>query len=161
MLHIERAEAKHTGTITGILDKVTLRLHEKGVRQWTYPWDSGIIEAEAGNGNVYLLLEDDIAVGTFSIKAIESINDFRVEPGSMYLYRIAILPEYQGKNLGAHVTDHVMGLSQRLDKAVYLDCWAGNSKLRSFYLKAGFEHLGDFPEEDYCISIFRYGRSSP
>jgi hypothetical protein len=39
---------------------------------------------------------------------------------------------------------------------LYLDCWAGNKKLRNFYSNAGFDFIGDFPEEDYMISVFKY-----
>ncbi|GAA0180924.1 hypothetical protein SH2C18_35360 [Clostridium sediminicola] len=38
----------------------------------------------------------------------------------------------------------------------YLDCWAGNEKLRTFYLKAGFDFCGDFPEDNYMSSVFKY-----
>jgi hypothetical protein len=39
---------------------------------------------------------------------------------------------------------------------VHIDCWAENEKLKDFYSKNGFEYLGDFAEEDYLISIFKF-----
>ncbi|HEX3047167.1 MAG TPA: GNAT family N-acetyltransferase, partial [Bacillota bacterium] len=75
---------------------------------------------------------------------------------SLYLYRIAISPLFQGKNIGLEIIAEVKKRSQALNKPVYLDCWAGNEKLRQFYSNAGFEYMGDFPEETYSISVFKY-----
>lgn len=47
----------------------------------------------------------------------------------------------------AWVLDHCPGRA-------LLDCWAGNAALRDFYTRAGFTHLGDFPEADYRVSVF-------
>jgi hypothetical protein len=43
-----------------------------------------------------------------------------------------------------------------MNKTLYLDCWAGNEKLKEFYFNNGFEYVGDFPEEDYFISVFKF-----
>ncbi|WP_088012228.1 GNAT family N-acetyltransferase [Gottfriedia acidiceleris] len=40
--------------------------------------------------------------------------------------------------------------------SIYLDCWAGNDKLKQFYQNYGLKQLGDFPENDYYISIFKH-----
>lgn len=52
--------------------------------------------------------------------------------------------------------NYVFEISKNNGKAIYLDCWAGNEKLKSFYSNAGFNYCGDLPEEDYKISIFKY-----
>ena len=39
---------------------------------------------------------------------------------------------------------------------LYLDCRAGNKKLRDFYSKSGFDFMGDFPVADYMVSVFVY-----
>ncbi len=41
---------------------------------------------------------------------------------------------------------------------LYLDCWAGNKKLRNFYLESGFIYMGDYPEDDYYISIYKLSK---
>jgi len=89
------------------------------------------------------------------MKGVDTLADLQPEPRSKYLYQIAILPEYQGKGIGKQITTFAQGLA---DLAVYLDCWAGNEKLKKFYTETGFKYLGDFPEEDYFISIFKYSK---
>ncbi len=65
-------------------------------------------------------------------------------------------PEAQGRGVGEAVCAWVKAYADSRRKSVYLDCWAGNEKLKDFYSKAGFDYLGDYPEEDYQISAFRY-----
>lgn len=156
LCEINLANQFNVNSIIELLDKVTLKLHEKGINQWIYPWCSKEIEQDVKNRNVYILTSDNLLVGTFSLKDVDTSWLPFVKENSMYLYRIAILPEYQGKNTGMHITDYACKLSKNLQKTLYLDCWAGNEKLRDFYSKAGFNFCGDFPENDYFISVFKY-----
>jgi RimJ/RimL family protein N-acetyltransferase len=102
-------------------------------------------------------MKDYKIVGTFSLMDIdENFGANFIKSSSIYLYRIAILPEYQGKSIGKEIINHACKYSENVNKSLYLDCFAGNEKLRSFYLKSGFDYCGDFPEEDYSISVFKY-----
>lgn len=156
MVKIKPAEIADAVEITELLKKTTLYLHEKGINQWSSPWNSDIVKADIKNGHVYVLTIDDLICGTFSVKDADGFDYLLIEQGSKYLYRIAILPEYQGMNLGREVLNYVCEYSRSLKKALYLDCWAGNKKLREFYSNAGFKFMGDFPEEDYFVTVFKY-----
>lgn len=143
--------------IVELLNKVTLNLHQKNINQWTYPWNFEEINIDIKNKNTYVITTDKLIVGTFSIKdmGINMVLDIS-KPYNLYLYRIAILPRYQGKNIGLKVVNYAFQVSRNLRKTLYLDCWAGNIKLRKFYSKAGFDYCGNFQEEDYMISVFKY-----
>lgn len=156
MNQIRSAEIKDRGSIVCILNKVTLYLHENGINQWCYPWNYYEIEKDIKSGHVYVMTENDLIIGTFSMKDIDNLASLLIEHGSKYLYRVALLPEHQGENLGIKVINYACEYAGSLEKALYLDCWAGNEKLRSFYRSAGFVFLGDFPEEDYFISVFKF-----
>jgi RimJ/RimL family protein N-acetyltransferase len=149
------AQPHHIDAIVKLLNEVTLELHRKGIAQWKYPWVPIDIEPDVIKGNVYLVMIDSQIIGTFSLKDAVHQN-FPISTPSLYLYRIAISPKFQGKNIGLEIIANVKKHSQALNKPVYLDCWAGNEKLRQFYLNAGFEYIGDFPEENYAISVFKY-----
>jgi ribosomal protein S18 acetylase RimI-like enzyme len=154
---IRLADKNDAGMIVELLNKVTLNLHQKNINQWTYPWNFEEIEWDIKSENTYVILLDNLIAGTFSIKVMDTEAGVPVfEANSLYLYRIAILPEYQGKKLGIKVTDYACRVSRDLKKVLYLDCWAGNANLKNFYSKAGFYFCGDFPEEDYMISVFKY-----
>lgn len=158
MLHeIRLGDKNDLRTIVDLLNKVTLNLHQKNIKQWAYPWNFDEINIDIKNRNIYVITMNKRIVGTFSLKykdinTVLHIND----QNNLYLYRIAILPEYQGKNIGLKVINYAFETSRNLRKILYLDCWAGNVKLKNFYSKAGFDFHGDFPEEDYTISVFRY-----
>ncbi|PAM96083.1 hypothetical protein B4N84_04180, partial [Flavobacterium sp. IR1] len=68
----------------------------------------------------------------------------------------AIIPEYQGKNAGAVVLSFAYKLVENMNTVLYLDCWAGNEKLKQFYLRNEMSYIGDFQEEGYFISVFTY-----
>ena len=156
MVEIKLAEINNLDNIVELLNKVTLHLHEKGINQWVYPWNRREIERDIEEAYMYVLAIDDSIIGTFSLKDIDNFDALFVEPNSKYLYRIAILPEYQGKKLGVEIVNFACDYSRNLKRVLYLDCFAGNKKLRNFYSKSGFNFMGDYPEEDYMISVFKY-----
>lgn len=157
LYEIRLAEKDDISIIVELLNKVTLNLHEKNINQWTYPWDLEEINTDIKNKNTYVITIDKLIVGTFSIKDMDINEILHIsKPNNLYLYRIAILPAYQGKNIGLKAISYAFQVSRNLSKTLYLDCWAGNIKLKSFYSEAGFDYCGDFPEEDYMISVFKY-----
>jgi ribosomal protein S18 acetylase RimI-like enzyme len=144
--------------IVEVLNKVTIDLQNKNINQWSYPWDSEYISHEISEGNSYKLMHNENLIGTFFIETIDKIGEHTIEPENLYLSKIAIIPEFQGRKIGSKITDFACTRAQKLNKLLYLDCWAGNIKLKEFYTKNGFQYIGDFFEEDYLISIFRSGR---
>jgi ribosomal protein S18 acetylase RimI-like enzyme len=152
---IRLAEKVDISAIVDLLNKVTLNLHQKNINQWTYPWDFEEISIDLKN--IYLITLNNLIVGTFSLKDM-NINAALhiIKSNNLYLYRIAILPECQGKNIGLKVINYACEISKDSKKILYLDCWAGNVNLKNFYFKAGFDFCGDFPEDDYMISVFKY-----
>ncbi|QOR68075.1 GNAT family N-acetyltransferase [Cytobacillus suaedae] len=143
-------------SVKDILDKTTLDLHKKGINQWDYPWDSIKIKNDIESSIVYIIVVKDKAIGTFCIKVIDTLSDFPIHPRSRYLCQIAILPEYQGQGIGSSIAGFACSYADEKNMTMYLDCWAGNQKLKSFYFNHGFSYLGDYTEEDYFISIFKY-----
>lgn len=157
MYVIRLGQKDDASAIAELLNKVTLDLHQKNINQWQYPWDFEKINVDINNRNTYVITIDKLIIGTFSLKDTDPNETLHIsQPNNLYLYIIAILPEYQGKNIGLKIIDYAFETAANLRKTLYLDCWAGNTKLKSFYSKAGFEYCGDFQEEDYMISVFRH-----
>ena len=155
--YIRMAETNEASFIVELLNCVTLDLHKKNINQWTYPWRVHEIYDEIKNKHIYIIMKGHVIIGIFSLKDInENFEVNFIKSRSIYLYRIAILPEYQGKNIGKEIINYAYGYSENVNKPLYLNCFAGNEKLRSFYLKSGFDFCGDFPEEGYSISVFKY-----
>lgn len=155
-MEIRKARLSDSGFILHVLNKVTLDLQNKGIRQWTYPWNPKKIESSIKNNHTYVLLSGQKVIGTFYISNIDELSDLIIEPQSHYLSKIAILPEFQGKNMGSEIINFAFSYTKMLNKTLYLDCWAGNKKLKEYYTYHGLEYIGDFPENDYSISIFKF-----
>ena len=155
---IKLAKRINATTIVDLLNNVTLKLHEKNINQWEYPWDLKEIERDIENRNTYIVTTSgSLILGTFSIRYLETKTWIPIiEPNNLYLYRIAVLSEYQGNNIGLKIMNYACQSARASKQILYLDCWAGNEKLKNFYTKAGFVFCGDFQEEDYEISVFKY-----
>lgn len=158
-MDIRIASQEDMTDIVAILDAATKKLLDKKIYQWTLPWEQSLIEREIALGYQYLARIDGSVAAVFSIREIDGNSWEREGPDrALYLYRIAVSPHYQGTGTGRALCEwaqnHSLGRKMRL----YLDCWAGNEKLRAFYAQAGFHSVGDFPEEDYMITVFRYPR---
>jgi GNAT superfamily N-acetyltransferase len=155
-MEIRRAGNKDLDQVVEILNKVAENLQQKGIYQWAYPWDRNEIEQEIKKDQSFTLLIDEKVIGIFFIGKIDRLSDLIIAPQSNYLNKIAILPEYQGNNFGAAIIEYACCFARQMNKTLYLDCWAGNDKLRAFYSRHGFNYVGDFPEDDYYISVFEH-----
>jgi GNAT superfamily N-acetyltransferase len=155
-MKIRLAKLEDLDQILKVFNDVTLDLQNKGINQWSYPWKPKIIENAIKSNHSYVLLLDEKVIGTFFISDVDSLSELSIEPQSEYLSKIAILPEFQGRNFGTKIIDFACSFAKGLNKTLYLDCWAGNEKLKEFYSNNGLEYVGDFPEEDYFISVFKF-----
>jgi GNAT superfamily N-acetyltransferase len=95
---------------------------------------------------------DGKVIATFGIK---DLDDWHLRKSGKYLYQIAIHPDDQGMGFGTVISSWACRYSRSLGEELYLDCWAGNQKLKHFYSENGFDYVSDFPEEGYYISVFK------
>ncbi len=154
-MEIQLATFKDVPSMVKVLNAVTLDLLKKGINQWPYPWDPFVVKQAVERHGGYVVRLDAQITGAFYIYSVSNLSDLPMEPQSLYISKIAILPEYQGRNIGSQIIRFACSLTQKQNKTLYLDCCAGNEKLKDFYRVQGLEYVGDFPEEDYFISIFK------
>ncbi len=149
------ADLKNCHEIVELYNEVTLKLLRKGIHQWDYPWRVDCVKDAIQKREVYKAELDGSIVGAFWIGEANNFSGLLVEKGSLYLSKIAILPHFQGHGIGREIVSFARSFANNTGTAMYLDCWAGNDKLRQFYLECGLEYLGDLPEEDYLISVYK------
>ncbi len=141
--------------LTALIQATAKKLIEKHVFQWSYPCELEQLESQIINGEVFILEDHNRLIGSYSIKPVEAHFPVQIDK-SLYVYRMLVHPFYQGKNMTQHMFKHLR--KEYKKKPVLTDCWAGNDKLSQFYLNHDCLHLGDFPEEDYKVSIFQIGK---
>ncbi len=153
---IARATNPDINKIVKILNDITVDLISKDINQWEYPWEEDVIKKDIEDEKVYLVLVEGHPVGTFSVDDIANQkNDFYKKSDGKYLYRVAVLPRIQGLGYGKQILEYIKANCGLINYTLYLDCWSGNEKLKSFYSKSGLDYMGDYPEKDYYISIFK------
>jgi GNAT superfamily N-acetyltransferase len=153
-VEIRRGNIDENNQILKVLNEATLDLITKGVNQWSFPWKSEYIEQNLNFS--YVLIINQNIIGTFFINEIDALCELQIPKDSIYLSKIALLPNYQGKKIGLEIINFACSLAVKLNKTLYLDCWSGNKKLKDFYSNSGLDYVGDFPQESYFISVFRY-----
>lgn len=149
---IRQATMEDFDQISALIHASTKKLIEKHVYQWAYPYEVHQLEKQIVSGEVYLLEENKRLIGSYSIKPVSAKFPIQIEDG-MYIYRMLIHPFYQGKNMPDFMFKHIRRAYKQ--HPVVMDCWAGNEKISNFYRSHECLYLGDFPEEDYKISVYQ------
>ncbi len=155
MIEIRKARKNEVENVENVLNEASKNLLDKGIKQWPGKWDEKYIKEEFEKSRVFAVLFGETIAGCFFLKKMKEVDFLQVKQGDLYLYQIAFKPFFQGKGMGLEVINYCRELIKDTELSLYLDCWAGNEKLRNFYGNAGFEFLGNFPEENYFISVFR------
>jgi len=142
--------------MVALINATTKKKIEKNIFQWAHPCDSGLLENEIENGEVYLLIHDNRLVGSYSIKPTDQKYPIQIEE-SYHMYRLIVHPFYKRKDITQQIFGYVRK-NYRKKNHVLLDCWAGNETLCEFYKQHDCTFLGDYPEKDYKISIFQVSK---
>ena len=104
------------------------------------------------NGCFYVLYDEkENIIGCFCIE--KNINIEWIEDKEFtYISSVCLHPDYQGKGLGKKLIQNAI---ENSSNNIYLDCWSGNNKLKSFYEENGFKYIKDIKENTYYISVFK------
>jgi RimJ/RimL family protein N-acetyltransferase len=163
---VRRAIEEDAQWIVDLSARVQESLTASGSLQEIGPLSHQAVEISTRGGFAYLLEVERLRIGSVLVEPLdgEYFNTQKIQfvrwgvdhlPGPIwYLQSLMIESTEQSKGLGLMFLDGVMTLMKDQRGTIILDCWAGNIKLRDFYEKAGFIHHGDFPENDYEISVY-------
>lgn len=165
-IQVRRAKADDAIWIVDISTRVQKILTASGSLQHIGPLPLSTVQISVNRGFTYLLELNGLRIGSVFVEPLDGVYpntqniqfvSWEVEnlPGPLcYLQSLMIEPMEQGKGLGLRFLDGIRSLMREQGGTVVLDCWAGNSKLRDFYQRAGFIHHGNFPEDGYEISVY-------
>lgn len=161
---VRPASASEIPLLLEIAAAVQDKLTQAGSAQQIAGYTLQNAEERVQRGELYVLEQSGSLVGSAFVEPvtpqrfpqIASWNAVPAGHAAGFLYGLVISPASQGHGLGRVLLDGICCQEVFPAPAVLLlDCWASNAKLRQFYLSAGFEFCGEFPEEDYRIAVFR------
>lgn len=104
----------------------------------TFGWDEAALRTyfaesfDASGGQVIEV--DDVDVG-------ELLVDER--PGELVLVRIALLPDWQGRGLGAAIVGGLIERAREAESAVVLQVFETNPRAAQLYKSLGFVRIGE------------------
>ncbi|HLZ55822.1 MAG TPA: GNAT family N-acetyltransferase [Ktedonosporobacter sp.] len=161
-LHVRRAKSDEIVWIIDLSQRVQDALTTSGSLQQIGPLPYQMVEPSIHAGCTYLLESPERRLGSVLVDPIKapSLQKWQLEglePPVWYLHALMIEPNARGKGLGMTFLD---GIKQYVlpdhKGSITLNCWAGNHKLRDFYLRAGFTLHGIYGEKDYEVAVFLY-----
>jgi RimJ/RimL family protein N-acetyltransferase len=127
-----------------ILDGAAAWLIEHGIHQWPNPYPREPITSAFASRQLW--------VGSRAGRVVATMRTARRDPDfwgddplpALYVHALAARREPPARGSGLELLRWA-ARTAALDglEAVRLDCWAGNHRLRRYYLQAGFRHVGD------------------
>lgn len=155
-LQFEKAKEEQAGQIANLLNRAAKKLLQKNVPQWEATFQETEIAKEILLGHVWVASEGKEPQVVYFLRELQAVPWFEGKHNSnnFYMYSLAVDPDYQNKGLGVKVLNFVKQYAKDMGLTVYLDCYYKNEKLKNFYSENGFTMLGDYPEEEYFVSVF-------
>lgn len=160
-VQVRRARLDEADWIVGLSARVQAALTASGSLQQIGPLPLGDVERAVCAGYAYLLEVAGRRVGSVLVDPLERDGEYVGQTGLRelpaplwYLHALMLEPREQGKRYGLPFLEGVKRLVLANKGAILLDCWAGNTKLRDFYQRAGFTFHGLYPEDTYEIAVF-------
>ena len=158
---IRRATADDVPVVTQIRNDA----HAKKVAHGDYAWgkegdgfSEGWVLNSLSRRAVYVVEQDGMAVGTFSLDWDDEVYWGPQEPIAGYVHGLSVRKGFDGRGLGSSVIDWCANQVSILNRRfVRLGCDVRNTKLCGYYESLGFVRIGvkPMPEHgDYIDSLY-------
>lgn len=152
-----------------LLEQVGAWFWQKGIKQWvpgTFRNNRHRLVHFVRNGCLLLVYQNTELAGGCILSEInpgwptsfaeDSANE------AMYLNSLVVARFVAGQGLGTRIIDACTKMVCERGKCVLrLDCWEGNTFLKSYYRQHGFKMLATIPENDYYVRLFEKNIYSP
>ncbi|WP_046754991.1 GNAT family N-acetyltransferase [Kordia jejudonensis] len=149
LLHITKACAKH--------------MISKKIFQWNenYP-NREAFKDDIARNELYVLTNTDKIVGCMVISSVmdeeyKTITWDSPDDKNLYIHRLAVHPEYQGKGYAQHLMDFAESFAiENNYRSIRLDTFSKNTRNQKFYELRGYKKLANvyFPKQSvypfYC-----------
>jgi GNAT superfamily N-acetyltransferase len=125
-----------------------------GFNHWSPPYPIESIKNNIKERDVYLVYKESLAVATFTIGlsplAVYDPSRWKIKADrAMYLNRLAILPNLQGRNLGTWCMEKIEDFAHQTNcQVLRFDAIAKHQKLLNFYNRLGYNNLGLWQLQD-------------
>ena len=153
---IRRAKISEIPDILKLTKACAVAMIEKGIYQWNehYPSRSAF-EKDVREKSLYVQIIDGQIIGTVVIsnqmdQEYVSVSWLSENKNNIYIHRLAVLPEQQGKGYAQRLMDFAERYAREKGyTSVRLDTFSQNRRNQVFYETRGYQRLGDiyFPKQ--------------
>tara|TARA_R110000868_G_scaffold366212_1_gene629129 strand:- start:148 stop:648 length:501 start_codon:yes stop_codon:yes gene_type:complete len=155
--------------ILKITKACALQMSENGIHQWNehYPSKTAF-ENDINRNELFVLEENSKIIGTIVISTLMDheylpIKWLTPNQNNVYIHRLAVHPEYQGKGFAQKMMDYAEDYARKENYiSVRLDTFSQNHRNQRFYEARGYQKLGDiyFPKQSvhpfHCYELILY-----
>ena len=136
------AQTRNIGTIMWLFQDARKWHSEMRVSQWP-EFEADRIMEDIALGRLMLLERDEVVAGAVTITEDDPLI-WTDDIPAIYVHRLVVARHMKGQDLGRAMVDFVERRAVELSKTcLRLDCWANNARLKMYYGRLGFSHVGD------------------
>src|SRR5437763_12654056 len=162
-MRARRVAAEEIEPLHAIVAACGLDLSQRfGFSHWVPPWPLDRMRQEARERSVFAIEEAGVAIGTFTVGPT-SLGDYREtmwrgpEP-ALYLNRLAVRPELQGRGVGRFGMACVEDEARRGGfRSIRFDAIAQHTLLLEFYRALGYAERG--PAINHRLDVICFERA--
>ncbi|EDP96881.1 GNAT family N-acetyltransferase [Kordia algicida OT-1] len=162
-LHIRKGTSQDIDTLLSITKACAKHMVTKGIFQWNenYP-NRNAFENDVARNELYILLYENKIMGSIVISSLmdeeyKTVNWLSPDDTSVYIHRLAIHPENQGKGYAQYLMDFAENFAiENNYRSIRLDTFSKNARNQKFYELRGYKKLENiyFPKQSvypfYC-----------
>lgn len=150
-LTVHAAARDDAEAVERLIDEAAAWLQSRGIDQWRPGHFRAEVHDAIEANEFYLARQDGLLVGCFrlALNSPPAVKRWLADQGrhadtGAYLSRLTTARAAAGEWLGVTLIDAACDLAaQHGLQYLRLDCWAGNARLRQYYLDTGFDHCAD------------------
>ena len=147
---VDRARPVDASAVENLLDAAAEWHRSCGIGQWTPGQFRDEVRDAIESGSLYVARRGSVIIGCFMLdegspRMRQWLAEHGREPGSgLNVGRLAVAREASGEGIGVELLNEARTLAARRGVAyLWLDCPAENTRLRRYYVDAGFSYRGD------------------
>lgn len=160
---IRKAQTSEIQKIMALTNACAHSMSAEGIHQWNdaYPHEQAF-EQDLSRGELYVLLSNEAVIGCVTISTYKDpeydlIEWLSPDDRNVYIHRLAVHPDFQGRGYARQIMDFAEKLSKRQRAvSIRLDTFSKNLRNQRFYEARGYQRLEDiyFPKQSefpfYC-----------
>jgi ribosomal protein S18 acetylase RimI-like enzyme len=148
-MYIEKANLSDLDTLYALTCKCGAHMREQGIFQWDSNYPSRtVLKNDIDSGELWILRGQEIIKGMIVLteamdEEYREVQWLTPNEDNLYVHRLAVLPELQGKGIGRSLMDFAERRAITLNySSIRLDTFSKNPRNQRFYEQRDYTRLG-------------------